>query len=290
MTNRMNVLVSSNDAYVMPLTVLLQSLFETNTRPITIYFLYSGLSHERGEFLERFVAEHDSEIVFLPVGENEFKKLPTKEYISHETYYRLLAAELLPADTDRVLWLDADMVVNGPISALYDEDFGESTVIACPHGPAMRSTILEDCSLLGIAHPEQYFNAGVMLCNLDAWRDMDIRERIMQISATPRKMMFPGQDLTNLIFNGRVKTEDWRIWNCMIHSVEPEEIPQLKESARIIHYVGSVKPWNFTTIPFEDVWTAWYDRSPFANQPLKRTSFAKMRMMYERMQKAKGNA
>lgn len=282
--DRMNILVSSNDDYVMPLCVLLQSLFDTNPGSCDVWFLESGLSSDSRAVIDGLAARHGAAVTYVAVGDDEFAGLPTKKYISRETYFRLLAAQLLPASVDRVLWLDADMVVNGPIDGFYRTDFEGAAVVACPHGPAMRETIASDCELLGIDRPEQYFNAGVMLCNLAVWREMDVPGRIAQVAAQPRKMMFPGQDFTNLIFCGRVKTADWRIWNCMIHSVEPHEIPELARTAKIIHFVGSAKPWRFFDIPFADIWRSWYDKSPFADEPLRLTSHAKMRALYERMQ------
>ena len=283
----MNILVSTNDNYVMPLSVLLTSLFDTNERPMTVYLLWADLSEESRELLKRLVEGRGHALVEVPVGGEEFAGLPTKEYISRETYYRLLAAEVLPAELNRILWLDADMVVNGPIGEFYDSDFEGAAVVACPHGPMMRETILEDCAMVGIERPEQYFNAGVMLCNLAAWREMDIPGAIRELASVPRKLMFPGQDFTNLVFNGRVKTADWRAYNCMIHSVLPDEVPALKETARIIHYVGQAKPWKFEDIPFADVWMSFYEKSPFGSRPLRRTSYAKMRRMYELMQARK---
>lgn len=288
MTDKMNILVSTNDQYVMPLTVLLQSLFDNNPGPMTVYFLCSDLSDGGRDFVDRLVSSRGSNVIFLPVGEEAFRGLPTKKYISRETYFRLLAAELLPAEVDRVLWLDADMVVNGPVDDFYHTDFEGAAVVACPHGPAMRPVIDEGCAMIGIEHPEQYFNAGVMLCNLDEWRRMGIPDRIAQIASTPRQMQFPGQDFTNLVFNGRVQTADWRVYNCMVHSVMPEDIPELREVARIIHYVGSAKPWQFVDIPFGDIWVDYYERSPFGGRPLRRTSYARMRAVWEKANERKG--
>lgn len=288
MPSGMNILVSVNDKYMMPLTVLLQSLFDTNSECATIYFMCSELSEQSKDFARRFVEGRGSDIVFIPVGEQEFRGLPTKKYISRETYFRLLAAELLPNEVHRVLWLDADMVVNGGIAEFYSSEFDGAAVIACPHGPAMRPVILEDCANIGIEHPEQYFNAGMMLCNLDMWRTMDIPSRIAQIVSVPRTMQFPGQDLTNLVFNGRVKTADWRVYNCMVHSVEPQEVPELKSTAKIIHYVGSAKPWQFKDIPFADTWMSFYERSPYGGRQLNRTSYAFMKAVWERTQEKQG--
>ena len=224
-----------------------------------------------------------AKMIWVPVGEKEFKGLPTKSYISRETYFRLLAADYLPESLDRILWLDADMVIDGDLSAFYHTDLTGYSVAACPHGAVMKGTMLENCERIGIEYPEQYFNAGVMLCNLQMWREMGILDRIQQILSVPRQMKFPGQDLTNLLFNGTVKTEDWRIYNCMTHSVLPEELPQLQKMAKIIHYAGTAKPWRFNDLPFADTWMKYYKRTAYGSRPLTRTSYFRMKAMYQKL-------
>ncbi len=281
----MNILVSSNDAYVMPLTVLLQSLFDNHDEPMTIWFLWSDLTEENRAFFRRLIESRGSELRLVEVGQTEFRGLPTKSYISRETYFRLLAAELLPATIERILWLDADMVVNGDIRPFYHLDLQGMAVGACPHGSVMRGTMRENCARIGIRYPEQYFNAGVMLCNLSRWRGMDIPGRIRQILSVPREMKFPGQDLTNLVFNGEVFTADWRLYNCMTHSILAEELPELRALTRIIHYAGTAKPWEFFDLPFSDIWMKYYERSPFAGKKLKQTSYFRMRDVCARAKK-----
>ena len=278
----MNILVSVNDTYVMPLAVLLQSLFETQSQPAVLWFMWSELKEENRVFFRDFAAARGADLHWIRIGEDAFRGLPTKKYISRETYFRLLAAEFLPETVDRVLWLDADMVIQGDISGFYGRDLTGYAVAACPHGSVMRPVMAENCRQTGIEKPEQYFNAGVMLCNLERWRQMDIPARITDILRTPRRMKFPGQDLTNLIFNGEVLTEDWRKYNCMTHSILPEDLPELEKTAKIVHFAGFAKPWTFTDLPFSDAWKYWYDRSPFAGRPLKRTSYFRMKAVFRR--------
>ena len=278
----MNILISANDRYVMPLTVLLASLFETQSEPMDFYFLRASFSEENSRFLRQYAEENGAGLHFLEVGEEAFRGLPTKSYISRETYFRLLAAELLPGDMDRILWLDADMCAHRDIASFYHRDLAGCAVAACPHGAVMKPTMLENCERIGIAHPEQYFNAGVMLCNLEKWRRMDIPGKMREILSVPRAMKFPGQDLTNLLFNGEVQTCDWREYNCMTHSILPEEMETLREMARLIHFAGFAKPWTFHDLPFADVWKHYYLRSPFRDAPLRTTSYFGMKAVYRR--------
>lgn len=270
----------------MPLTVMLESFFTNHIRreceDTVVYFLLSDLSEQNREFFEQYVAAHGSKIRYLNIGKEEFAGLPVKSYISRETYFRLLASELLPAEEHRVLWIDADTVINGNLKAFYNCDFEGSAVIACPHGELMKPVMIQNCAEIGITVPEQYFNAGVMLCNLDVWRTMKIRERIRGILDEKRSFKFPGQDLTNRIFNGKVKTADWEKYNCMTHSVLPDSIARLEQEAVIIHYVGRAKPWIFHDLPFNDIWDRYYLASPFGEQKLKRMSYSIARRLYER--------
>ena len=59
-------------------------------------------------------------------------------------------------------------------------------------------------------------------------------------------------------------------------------MPRLREKARIIHYAGFAKPWSFHDIPFADLWEHYYKETPFADRPLKRTSYAMMKKLYEK--------
>ena len=81
----MNILISSNDQYVCPLTVLLQSLFENETGPVELWFLRGDLNDENSAFFKRFAEEHGAKLHYVPVGQEEFRDLPRKSYISRET-------------------------------------------------------------------------------------------------------------------------------------------------------------------------------------------------------------
>ena len=96
----MNILLAFNSNYYMPALVLLKSLLVNNQwcREIRIYVLYSDL--KPGE-IQRFsqVAEESgiAKAIFLPVETDTFKDAPLHlKWISRETYYRLLAQEMLP--------------------------------------------------------------------------------------------------------------------------------------------------------------------------------------------------
>ena len=315
----MNLLVSSNDNYKIPTMVMLTSFFDANPPAVpaeagaasvpagaaeaggtgmaedvpaeagaaghTVYMLESSLSAGAEEEIRGLIRRRGSRYVGIHIPEDLFSGAKTKPYISRETYYRLLAAKYLPAEEERVLWLDSDILVRKDLRGFYGTEFGESMAAACGYGPAMRDLILDNARALGLAHPEGYFNAGVMLMNLRAMRNTVDEGMLAELAAGERTQTFrfPGQDVVNLVFDGRAKLADYRIYNCMIHSIEgPEDLEEARRNAAVIHYAGEAKPWKFSDIHFADEWMDKYRECFGDSAELKRMSYFRLKALFSR--------
>ncbi len=280
----MNVLVAVNSTYLLSLTVMLESLFDNNSN-IDIYLLYSDLKKGELNTLDDFIMSKNSVLIPLKIESETFADAPTLKYISKETYYRLLAAELLPDTLDRLLWLDADIIVAKNIAKFYNTDFEGNCLVACSYGTPMKKTIADNCDRLGIADSSKYFNAGVLLYNMEALRKINVKKLIDKCFKEQTKLRFPGQDVTNLIFYDQVKIVDYRYYNAMIHCIaNPEELQFMRENAAIIHFPGEAKPWKFNDLPFSDLWLKYYNRSPYGQTPLRLNSYFRLKAAYAKMQ------
>ena len=274
-----NILVSVNDSYVMPLSVLLTSLYETNaTHDIAVWALDAGLSDDSRALLERQAQAAGVRLEFVVVDPTLFEGLPTAAYISVETYFRLLAAEVLPPELDRVLWLDADMVVTGDLGELYDMPFGDNGLIGCGY-PAEAQDNNAQCAVLGL-DPSRYVNAGVLLINLEAWRGIDMRAQVAGLADRLDALKYADQDMLSIIFEGRIGLVDWRLYNFRTNTVfSPDDERLAREQGAVVHYCGTQKPWMFYDVPLGDVWREYYDKSPFAAKQLRlisRVAFSRM--------------
>ena len=187
-----------------------------------------------------------------------------------------MAADYIPKDIDRILWLDADILVRKSLKELYNTDLEGKWAAACSYGPSMISLIRRNAESLGLSQPGNYFNAGVMLYDLDACRKADLnsaRDAFLSENKD-RKLMFPGQDLVNAVFDGQVKIVDYRLWNSMTHCIaRKEDLVYAKEHAAIVHFPGRAKPWSFNDIHFADEWDEVYKR-------LYNKDFQKERLSY----------
>lgn len=285
----MNILVSCNDTYVMPLKVMLYSFFESNrsSSPHHIYMLQSDLSPQGNESVGSMVASLGGVYHSIDVDSGSYANADTRIHISKETYYRLLAARYLPVEVKRVLWLDADMIVRKPLDELYGVDLEGKWTAACGYGPVMQGLIHDNAVTIGLSDPDMYFNAGVMLYDLDKCRAADFTSMQEAFLSEGRKLLFPGQDLVNKLFDGHVKMMDYRIFNSMIHCIDGEDdLHYAQDHAAIVHFPGQAKPWKFNDIHFAAEWEAVFRRCLGDDAPLRRMSYFALQAMFNKVKKA----
>jgi len=281
----MNVLASCNDNYAMPLKVMLFSFFESNPSSPAhhIYMFHSDLSASADESFRLMVENFGGTYHSITVDPDAYSGADTRIHISKETYYRLLASRYLPSEVDRILWLDADIIVRKPIDGLYNMDLGDNWAAACGYGPLMHRLIYDNAESLGMKDPDRYFNAGVMLFDLNKCREVDFASRQKDFFSKGRKLLFPGQDLVNTLFESHVKLVDYRIFNSMIHCIDGEDdLRYAEENAAIVHFPGQAKPWKFNDIHFAAEWEKTYRRCFGKDAPLRRISYFMLQAMFNK--------
>ena len=245
----MNILLAFNSNYYMPALVLLKSLLVNNQwcREIRIYVLYSDL--KPGE-IRRFsqVAEESgiAKAIFLPVGTDTFQDAPLHlKWISRETYYRLLAQEMLPESVERVLYLDVDMIVMGSLEEFYHQDFEGKLLVACSrYGPG--GTDPKRLEQLTLPRDTIYFNAGTLLYDLAGQRQQIDPNILYEYPVLfYQQLKYGDQDVLNAVFYGLTKFADWRVYNCFdSNTTRQRQEDRVRRSCKIFHYNGRGKPWT----------------------------------------------
>jgi lipopolysaccharide biosynthesis glycosyltransferase len=91
------------------------------------------------------------------------------------TYFRFFVGELLPANLHRVLYIDGDAFPRCHLGELWSIDLAGAVVAAAPDFPGTFEMWGEEtCRRFGVGPRAPYFNAGVMLIDLAAWRRQDV--------------------------------------------------------------------------------------------------------------------
>jgi lipopolysaccharide biosynthesis glycosyltransferase len=271
----MNLTFVVNRNYVEPLKVFLYSFFTHHTCAVDVYMLYLDLDDDAIRGLTAYCASWEGKtLIPVKVDLGKLSDLYVKGTFPIELYLKLLCADLLPQDVSKVLYLDLDMVVNKPLDSLYATDLTGYPLAACKDiygyifGEGARNH-----ARLGISETYTYFNAGMLLFNLDYLRTGDWGKQMLAFAkAHVDNLKWLEQDVMNCFWVEKYLPVNWHDYNCppvmyvMKNSdvaegrLEPlyqADIPGISsfdeyadytqalcDNASIIHYIGETKPWK----------------------------------------------
>ena len=250
-----------DDAYVPCLAVALTSVFENRDpeRDYAVRVLHTGMSRELQERLVSRFAAPGFTLEFpniTPHVEEFARRLHTRDYYSCSTYYRLFIPRLYPR-LSKALYLDCDLVLREDVSRLYDQPLEDALVGAVPDGVVGTVEVFQQYvrNRLDIADPGQYFNAGVLLMNLEAMRQCDFQERFLELLGKVTFRVGQDQDYLNVLCKGRVRYLGFD-WNTMPTGVDTP-------APRLIHYNMDAKPWHRDDVKYAREFWSVADRSGF---------------------------
>lgn len=263
----MNFILSANELYILPLSVCITSILENHKdEDVKIFVLQNDFTGKSINSLNQLGIKYKQEINVIKVADNYYDRVPVLRW-SKETYYRLLFNELLPKNIDRILYLDCDTIIDKDIKGLYRKDFENFSLIAL-----VENHNIESRQRLGLYNRGKYFQAGVMLFNLEKMRPVLNYEKSLEIiERLGDKLKVVDQDVINVAFdssfgeidgrfnNMRITTfkNNWqRLWN----KIDKEEV----NDTVIFHYATG-KPWNkMFAGSAEKVWYKYLKLSPYA--------------------------
>jgi lipopolysaccharide biosynthesis glycosyltransferase len=177
-------------------------------------------------------------------------------------YIRLFFPLFIPAEIDKVVYLDVDMIVRKDISMLWKTDLGDKIIAGVPDRSQVVSSSwggISNFKELGIDPDTKYFNSGLLLISRSKWVEAHITEKIIDcISQNTKYANFPDQYGLNVIFANKWLELDSR-WNS--YSIIEKEDPYL------IHFIG-IKP-IFTSYHYvaryKDEFYSYLKLTPWAN-------------------------
>ncbi|WP_416670707.1 glycosyltransferase family 8 protein [Egbenema bharatensis] len=261
------VACAADDFFSMPLAVTAFSALKnlSSDYRMVLYVLDGGVSSHNKAKLMRTLNAKRVEIHWIKPTSKQIEKVLLKGRASNHpisSYYRLLLPEIIPAHVNKVIYLDSDVVVEADLAKLWEQDLGENYLLAAQNqvdGILLNSWHLNhsveslDLKQYGITPEDKYLNSGVLVINLEQWRQDNIADQVLNLIANHPDFPFPDQDGINIVLAGKWKELDPR-WNQthVVHSfTSPQETPyapqlyfDLIHHPFIIHYTGRPKPWS----------------------------------------------
>ncbi|ESK95639.1 glycosyl transferase family 8 [Moniliophthora roreri MCA 2997] len=227
-----NVAPTVDSAYAVGAAVTIRSAVETTPERITFYIVDCGLSSEEKDGLCKSVpARGDVTMVFLSLPEDGLAK-----ELNTTIWAKLDLCHVLPVE--RVLYLDADLLIRSSLKPLWEMDLeGKTLGAALDVGHPVGH---------GDLHGKPYFNAGVMLLDLAKAR-LSLKS-LKEVGRAMKDSLFKDQDTLNVHFT------EWKevslVWNAQglgtyaNYPSDDRRILNLKEMAEpnIVHFTGPVHP------------------------------------------------
>ena len=247
----MNILVTLDSGYVKPLCVMLRSLFKSNPcEKFDIYVINKSLSDKDFEYIrcKTNISEHT--VYDIKINDDMLAQAPVTDRYPHEMYYRIFAAQFLPENVDKILYLDPDLVVLKPLDSLYNTELGSYFFAAASHVNKPLQKINEIRLQMETKGP--YINSGVMLMNIKLRREQQDFSKVFEYIEKNKNILFlPDQDIISAVYSDRIIAIDPYVYNMtekmllspksMLNEIDFEWV---KQNSAIIHYCGRNKPWK----------------------------------------------
>ena len=236
---RVNALLCTNALFLQHAAVCLASLLANNADLFMDIVVVAQTAETLDEEkLRRSLAQfpnHSLTFQKFTIPRNLLLPLIPQSHYTVDTYTRLWVNEFFPANTDRVLYLDADIVVVGSIGPLWTTDLGGALMGAVDIPGSDRGV-----TSLGMRAEDGYFNAGMLIIDLAQWRATGAEKIVIDyIRENPDRIMF-DQDALNACFCGCTKRLDYK-WNVirpfyrepLVLPLARAEIETIRREARI---------------------------------------------------------
>ena len=239
--------------------VVLASIFSNTQQTINVHIVHDdSLTEENKGKLSQLVELFHHNIFFyhitIPGDLYEVASGVHKiDYWTIASMYRLLLPLFI--HTDRVIYLDCDILVNMDINELWSIDLGDRYLGAVLD---QGQNLLEYFTSLGL-NAELYFNSGVILFHLDNIRNkQNWYEEMLHFLRSYPMMTMPDQDVLNSVYSSNYLQMDQR-FNTFAHA-------ELELENKIVHFAGDNKWWDYDS-PAAPLYAKFLAMTPWGREP-----------------------
>ena len=246
----MHVAFCCDNNYIMPASIMLESLMRNNrNRHIIAHTFTDDLNENSIETLRILVEKYQGELVTHQLPEEAIETMKNAplawEYLSTAAYYRLMLPYVLDEAVEKVLYLDCDVMVRKNLEQYYD----------CP---------IKDNYVAGVhdieeeQHSERlnlplYVNSGVLVMNIrEIKQSFSLNEMLDEMNRLMKRdeVTCGDQDIINIIFHKKmlILQDAFNYQHCIHKKYVLKHKKEVQEAA-VVHFITSDKPW-FSTYVF----------------------------------------
>lgn len=260
-----------DDGYSKFVAVSIKSLImnANNNYNYDINVIYENLSEENAKKIKSL--ETDNVKIILTEMNQNLSMITDKlgnrlrEYTFTLTiFFRLFIPVMFPK-YDKCIYIDADTVIPGDISRLYNEDLGNNYLGCIVDKSTIDNEILASYfeEVVGIPR-DKYINSGVLLMNSKKLRELKIDEKFLDLYIKYGfDVIAPDQDYINSMCYGHIK------YLSDIYDAMPNPNNKEVEKPVIIHYNLFLKPWQYENVQYYDYFWKYAKFTPYYDEILE---------------------
>lgn len=277
-----------DDNYIIPTIVSIQSLINSKKSKEIYRINIITTSLEKSNIqLFKNLETKDVKISVTGASVSKYEGIHKQ---TRNSYCVATTAALLKFDlpnilknSDRVLYLDGDIIVRDDVYEILTIDLKDNYVAAVKDsGNIYTRNKTKLCY-------SKYFNSGVMLLNLVKMRKDNITEKLIETKKSSQDMSLMDQNIFNEVFDGKIELLQSK-WNVLyvnmcrakkdgklslkkvnaFYETNYRSFREIYKTAGIIHYASADKPWKYYNAPLVKLWDRTYKVSPVKNIELNR--------------------
>ncbi len=279
MKNEINLCLLADDNYIMQTIVTINSIYlnKNSNTSYKIYIILNSCSKENINMIKK-LNKKNFEINIVNIDKlNDLLKFNISEISASPTAICKFYIPKILSDIDKVLYIDSDIIVKDDLIDLYNININNYYV------GAVKDTCGLSRSLYKLFKKDVfYFNSGVMLMNLKKMRKDNISDKLIEYRVSGYNQLM-DQDAFNFILKRKVKELPF-IYNtqlCFFEDIKRfdsnmklkviqdyfnlsnnnSDFNEIINNAKILHYSGSLKPWNDASVIESDLWVYYYYNS-----------------------------
>lgn len=262
---------------------------ETRSAPVEFVIVHEGV----GAALQKQVEAcgRGAKFTWFEISNSRLLKFPGIDHISRATFFRFALTEILPAECQRVIYLDCDLIVLRDLGGMWRHDL-QGAPIAAVDDPGVDPASFRTLWDLP-TDTRGYFNAGVLVLDIARIRAEGIFDSAVAVLESQwDKIKWLDQDALNVVLWGRWSKLDvvWNMQTCMYRPYDGQQMFVPLATHRrpaIMHYSGYRKPWvrkNYH--PHSGLYYNYLGRTPFKGEIIRESGISHARIAAWRVRSA----
>ena len=285
----MDFTMQTNDAYAPYAGACICSLFENNknAQNITVHLFGEDLSEENAEKFIDLAKEYSRKIIIYAIDYSTI--IPNIGKLndwngSKSLYFKPFAPLFCETTSDRIVHLDADMIINSSLEDLFFTD-----MLNKPYAGVCAAMPQYHKKQIGLTHSDRYFNTGLLVFNVPVYKEMNCARKITDdLAENSGKYAFSEQDSVNVLFHNDFVCLDIKYnfpSSLLIYKAQEifemydlktdefysaGEIENAKENPAIYHLLDCIymRPWiKGNKHPKRELFRYYLDKTPWKGYP-----------------------